>query len=73
MSVDDGCHHLGTSLIIIWEPELIIYIYYITLILLVMKNLLGYIGSLGKKKLSDAPEHHARQVSGERESAGGEP
>ena len=31
---------------------------------------------LGKKKLSDVPdtvEHHARQVSGERESAGGEP
>ena len=41
-----------------------------------MKNLLGYIGSLVKKKLSDVPdtvEHHARQVSGERESAGGEP
>ena len=58
----------------IWEPH---YIYYITSILLVMKNLLGYIGSLSKKKkLSDAPdtvEHHAQQVSGERESAGGEP
>ena len=58
----------------IWEPH---YIYYITLILLVMKNLLGYIGTFRKKKkLSDVPdtvEHHARQVSGERESAGGEP
>ena len=54
-------------------PANLLYVYYITLILLVMKNLLGYIGSLGKKKLSDVPEHHARQVSGERESAGGEP
>ena len=55
----------------------LLYIFYITLVLLVMKNLLGYIGSLGrKKKLSDVPDtvkHHARQVSGERESAGGEP
>ena len=55
----------------------LLYIYHIKLILLVMKNLLGYIGSLSEeKKLSDVPdtvEHHARQVSGERESAGGEP
>jgi hypothetical protein len=32
--------------------------------------------ALAEKKLSDVPdtvEHHARQVSGERESAGGEP
>ena len=42
-----------------------------------MKNLLGYIGTFRKKKkLSEyltLVEHHARQVSGERESAGGEP
>jgi hypothetical protein len=40
------CHHLGT--------QNLLYIYYITLILLVMKNLLGYIGTFRKKKkLSD--------------------
>ena len=37
----------------IWEPH---YIYYITLILLVMKNLLGYIGSLPKKKVERLPD-----------------